>query len=142
MPGGTCGTGAPPSDGAGVQGLGDRYQCDALPLEALQQFAQRKGDFYRASESARRSNPSDRGAARFPALRGSDAVDRVSSARHYGHSAPQIVIARDSFSNIFPAVIISTTHPAILTADGSGQGQGVIYKTTAPRRLWPTRPIR
>ena len=44
------------------------------------------------------------------------------------NSTPQLVVSRDAGYIIVPAVNISTTHPAILTTDASGQGQGVIYK--------------
>ncbi len=43
------------------------------------------------------------------------------------NSSPQLIVFRDTSVGIATPVIISTTHPAILTADGSGQGQGVIY---------------
>jgi uncharacterized protein (TIGR03437 family) len=40
----------------------------------------------------------------------------------------QLIVFRDLAPGFPVSVIISTTHPAILTADGSGQGQGLIYK--------------
>lgn len=39
----------------------------------------------------------------------------------------EIILQRDTTLGVQVDVIISTTHPAILTADGSGQGQGSIY---------------
>jgi len=42
----------------------------------------------------------------------------------------EVILQRDSTLGVQVDVIISTTHPAVLTADTSGQGQGVIYKAT------------
>jgi trimeric autotransporter adhesin len=41
----------------------------------------------------------------------------------------ELVVQRDSTLGGQVDVIISATHPAILTADGSGQGQGLIYNS-------------
>ncbi len=38
-----------------------------------------------------------------------------------------VVVQRDNALSVQVPVIISTTHPAVLTADGSGAGQGAIY---------------
>ena len=44
------------------------------------------------------------------------------------NASPQLIVSRDAALGFPVPVIISTTHPAVLTADGSGKGQGVIYK--------------
>ena len=43
----------------------------------------------------------------------------------------EVILQRDSTLGVQVDVIISTTHPAILSADGSGQGQGLIYSANS-----------
>jgi len=44
------------------------------------------------------------------------------------NTSQQIIVQRDNLLGSIVPVIISAAHPAILTRDGSGQGQGLIYK--------------
>lgn len=44
------------------------------------------------------------------------------------NSSQQVIVQRDNVPGLPAPLIIATTHPAVLTADGSGQGQGLIYK--------------
>jgi uncharacterized protein (TIGR03437 family) len=46
------------------------------------------------------------------------------------NSTPQFVISRDTATILVPVVNISTTHPAILSQDGTGQGQALVYNAT------------
>lgn len=46
------------------------------------------------------------------------------------NSSQEVIVSRDSAYGVEVPVIISATHPAILTVDGSGEGQGVIYAST------------
>ena len=45
------------------------------------------------------------------------------------NSSQAVIVQRDSALGVQVPVIISTTHPAILTVNGSGQGQGSVYKS-------------
>jgi len=47
------------------------------------------------------------------------------------NSTAQIAMSRDSSVVLLPAVNISTTHPAIWSKDGTGQGQALIYNATS-----------
>ena len=47
------------------------------------------------------------------------------------NSTPQFYISRDVATILVPVVNISTTHPAILSKDGKGQGQALIYNAAA-----------
>jgi uncharacterized protein (TIGR03437 family) len=47
------------------------------------------------------------------------------------NSTQQVLTLRDSSIGVPAPVIISTTHPAILSKDGSGQGQALVYNATA-----------
>jgi trimeric autotransporter adhesin len=47
------------------------------------------------------------------------------------NSTPQFVISRDTATILVPVVNISTTHPAILSQDGKGLGQALIYNAAA-----------
>jgi uncharacterized protein (TIGR03437 family) len=44
------------------------------------------------------------------------------------NASPQLIVSRDTALGFPVPVTIATTHPAVLTADGSGKGQGLIYK--------------
>jgi uncharacterized protein (TIGR03437 family) len=46
------------------------------------------------------------------------------------NSTPQIAISRDTSTILLPAVSISTTHPAVFSRDGTGQGQGLVYNAS------------
>jgi trimeric autotransporter adhesin len=61
------------------------------------------------------------------------------------NASPQLIVSRDAALGFPVSVIISTTHPAVLTADGSGQGQALIYKangttTTLANTANPVNP--
>jgi uncharacterized protein (TIGR03437 family) len=47
------------------------------------------------------------------------------------NSTPQFYISRDSATILVPVVNISATHPAVLSQDGTGQGQALVYNATA-----------
>jgi uncharacterized protein (TIGR03437 family) len=47
------------------------------------------------------------------------------------NSTAQIAMSRDSSVVLLPAVNISTTHPAIWSTDGTGQGQALVYNATS-----------
>jgi uncharacterized protein (TIGR03437 family) len=47
------------------------------------------------------------------------------------NTSQQVIVQRDNVVGIAAPVIIASTHPAVLTVDGSGQGQGLIY-TASP----------
>jgi trimeric autotransporter adhesin len=44
------------------------------------------------------------------------------------NTSQQVILLRDNVVGLPTPLIIATTHPAILTKDGSGLGQGLIYK--------------
>jgi len=47
------------------------------------------------------------------------------------NTAQQVLVQRDSNLSVPTPIIIAATHPAVLTRDGSGQGQAMIYKAGA-----------
>jgi uncharacterized protein (TIGR03437 family) len=47
------------------------------------------------------------------------------------NSTQQVYTTRDATIGVAASVIISTTHPTILSRDGSGQGQALIYNATS-----------
>ena len=51
------------------------------------------------------------------------------------NSTPQIAISRDSSVILLPVVSIAATHPAILSKDGTGQGQALIYNANPAATL-------
>ena len=48
------------------------------------------------------------------------------------NTSQQVILQRDNVLGIPSPLIIAATHPAILTSDGSGRGQALIYKAGTP----------